>query len=99
MTTAGVTSDMSRIAFETLLTVDFDYQPIPMLAESVEQSDENKIFTFHLREGVTFHNGEEMTAEDVVASMNRWLELSAVANEAFGDAAFEEIDESTVVFE
>jgi peptide/nickel transport system substrate-binding protein len=99
MTTAGVTSDMSRIAFETLLTVDFDYQPIPMLAESVDQSDENKVFTFHLREGVTFHNGEEMTAEDVVASMNRWLELSAVANEAFGDAVFEEIDEYTVVLE
>jgi len=99
MTTAGVTSDMSRIAFETLITVDFDYQPIPMLAESVEESDENKVFTFHLREGVTFHNGKEMTSEDVVASMNRWLEYSGVASEAFGDAQFEEIDEYTVVLE
>ncbi|MFA1821430.1 ABC transporter substrate-binding protein [Virgibacillus oceani] len=99
MTTAGVTSDMSRIAFETLVTVDMDYQPIPMLAESVEESDENDAFTFHLREGVTFHNGKEMTAEDVVASMNRWLENSAVANEAFGDAEFEEIDEYKVVLE
>src|SRR5699024_642386 len=99
MTTAGVTSDMSRIAFETLLTVDFDYQPMPMLAESVEESDENKVFTFHLREGVTFHNGKEMTAEDVVASMNRWLERSGVASEAFGNASFEEVDEYTVVLE
>jgi len=99
MTTAGVTSDMSRIAFETLITVDFDYQPIPMLAESVEESDENKVFTFHLREGVTFHNGKEMTSEDVVASMNRWLEYSGVASEAFDDAQFEEIDEYTVVLE
>src|SRR5699024_7019348 len=99
MTTAGVTSDMSRIAFETLLTVDFDYQPMPMLAESVEESDENKVFTFHLREGVTFHNGKEMTSEDVVASMNRWLEYSGVASEAFDDAQFEEIDEYTVVLE
>lgn len=99
MTTAAATSDTARLAFETLLTVDFDYQPMPMLAESVEESDENKVFTFHLREGVTFHNGTEMTAEDVVASMNRWIENSSVAKEAFGTATFEEIDDYTVVLE
>src|SRR5699024_4255701 len=99
MTTAGVTSDMSRIAFETLLTVDFDYQPMPMLAESVEESDENKDFTFHLRAGVTLDNGKDVTAEDVVASMNSWLERSGVASEAFGNASFEEVDEYTVVLE
>lgn len=99
MTTAAVTSDVGRMVFEPLVTVGANFEQIPMLAESIETSDENKVFTFHLREGITFHNGEEMIAEDVVASMNRWLEYSAVAKEAFGGVLFEEIDEYTVVLE
>src|SRR5699024_2167773 len=74
MSTAGATTDVSKYMFESLLTIDSKYNPVPMLAESVDVSDDNKLFTFHLREGVLFHNGEEMTAEDVVASMNRWKE-------------------------
>src|SRR5699024_4156119 len=74
-------------------------QPMRMLAETVEESDENTVLTFHFREGVTFHNGKQMYAEDVVESMNRWLERSGVASEAFGNASFEEVDEYTVVLE
>lgn len=43
----------------------------PDLAESWEVSDDNLTYTFHLREGVKFHNGDEVTAEDVVFSLNR----------------------------
>lgn len=96
MTTAGATSDISKMMFETLLTTDSGYNPVPMLAENIDVNDDNTEFIFTLRQGVNFHNGEEMTAEDVVASMNRWLELSGVAAGAFGDVEFEEVDTYTV---
>ncbi|QJQ96934.1 ABC transporter substrate-binding protein [Halomonas sp. PA5] len=46
----------------------------PMLAERYEVSDDGLTYTFHLRDGVRFHNGETMTAEHVVWSWNRWME-------------------------
>lgn len=43
----------------------------PGLAESYEVSEDGTVFTFTLRQGVTFHNGREMTAEDVKYSLDR----------------------------
>jgi peptide/nickel transport system substrate-binding protein/oligopeptide transport system substrate-binding protein len=53
-----------------------DYDPgttdlRPGLAESYTISDDGMVFTFEVRNGVQFHNGREMTAEDVVYSFNR----------------------------
>lgn len=53
-----------------------DYEPgttnlRPGLAESYDMSDDGLTYTFHLRPGVKFHNGRELTAEDVVWSINR----------------------------
>ena len=73
MSTATATRDIARHIFEPLVTLDSNYQPQPMLAESWEESDDGLTYTFHLRQGVKFHNGKEMKAEDVVASMERWL--------------------------
>ncbi len=47
----------------------------PGLAESWESNEDSTVWTFNLREGVTFHDGSDMTAEDVVASINRTIEL------------------------
>ncbi|WBU54468.1 ABC transporter substrate-binding protein [Paracoccus sp. SCSIO 75233] len=43
----------------------------PGLAETYEMSEDGLTYTFTLREGVTFHNGREMTAEDVKYSLDR----------------------------
>jgi oligopeptide transport system substrate-binding protein len=53
-----------------------DYEPgttdlRPDLAESYEISEDGLTYTFHLRPGVTFHNGREMTAEDIKYSLER----------------------------
>ena len=49
---------------------------IPGLAEKWEFNDDSTEVTFYLREGVKFHNGDVMTAEDVVFSLKRSLESS-----------------------
>ena len=64
--------------FDTLLTMDENNQPAPLLAESYEQVDE-KTWTFKLRQDVKFHDGESMTAEDVVFSINRARESNYVS--------------------
>lgn len=94
-TAATATRDVSRLIFETLVTLDSNYQIQPMLAESFETED-NKTFTFHLREDVIFHNGENFTADDAIASMNRWMESSQILGEIFLDAVWDKIDDYTI---
>lgn len=69
----------------------------PGLAESWEYSDDNMELIFHLREGVTFHNGDPMTAEDVVFSLNRAIESSFTSRVTSAMDSARIVDENTVV--
>lgn len=82
--------------YEPLFAMNAEFEPTPVLAESYEVSEDGMVYTIKLRQGVKFHNGEEMTADDVVASMNRWLEVSAKANTLLNGSAFEKVDDYTV---
>ena len=53
------------LMFEPLLGIDLQGRIQPNLAESWKVSKDGKLYTFYLRKGVKFHNGQEMTAEDV----------------------------------
>ncbi|MDB6182051.1 ABC transporter substrate-binding protein [Paracoccus fistulariae] len=57
--------------FEGLTRFGPDGTIRPALAESWEAQEEGKVYVFHLNEGVTFHDGSDFTAEDVVFSLNR----------------------------
>src|SRR5690625_6811466 len=96
MTVSQVALNAASNIFETLFTLNEQYEPVPMLAESVDISDDGKTYTIKLREGIKFHNGKEMTSEDVVASMNRWVETSSRAKSLLTDATFEAEDDYTV---
>ncbi|WP_144513366.1 ABC transporter substrate-binding protein [Bacillus sp. FJAT-22090] len=97
MITGSPTKIVMRHVFETLVTLNSEFQPVPMLAESVDMSEDGRLYTFNLRKGVTFQNGKELKAEDVVASMNRWIQLYDAARNVMGDnAIFKEVDEYTV---
>ena len=63
-------------AYETLITVDKNGAPMPMLAESWEVAPDLRSFRFHLRHGVKFQNGKDMTSADVAASLNRYAKIS-----------------------
>jgi peptide/nickel transport system substrate-binding protein len=77
--------------YETLFTWDEEYAIIPMLADSHEVTDDGMQHSITLREGVNFHNGEEMTSSDVVASLERWAQDYGFAQELMD--AIEEIEE------
>lgn len=74
--------------FEGLFAFDANFNPVPMLAESYDLSEDGKTYTFHLRQGVKFHNGKELKAEDVTASLNRWKSLTGRAQASLGESEF-----------
>ncbi len=81
--TTGVTLETTSPIYETLMAYDPSYQPQPMLAESMAASEDGLTWTITLRQGVPFHNGEEMKAADVKASMDRWGQLSGVGKKLY----------------
>jgi peptide/nickel transport system substrate-binding protein len=63
--TGSVERKVRELMFESLLGVDANGKIQPNLAESWSISDNGRLYTFNLRKGVKFHDGREMTGEDV----------------------------------
>ncbi|MCC5810682.1 MAG: ABC transporter substrate-binding protein [Ectothiorhodospiraceae bacterium] len=59
--------------YESLLRYDFELEPMPSLASEWEISDDGLTYTFHLQEGVTWHDGEPFTSHDVVFTATEFL--------------------------
>jgi ABC-type transport system substrate-binding protein len=59
--------------FEGLVTLDEKSQVVPGLAERWDVSPDGRVYTFHLKPGVKFHNGRDLTAKDVEYSFMRAL--------------------------
>ena len=76
-----VTSDLSTTIahhmFEGLYTFNASNSPVGLLASGDSVSNDGMVITITLRNGVKFHNGQDMTSADVVASLNRWGEFGS----------------------
>ncbi len=71
-TTWGPTSDIVNMFQDTLVALDWDGKtPIPYLAKSWTISPDGKLYTFKLRDDVSFCSGKKFTADDVVYSFKR----------------------------
>ena len=77
MSTATIVGTIGEHMFETLYAFDSKYNPQPLLATGEKIEDGGKKLVISLRQGVKFHNGQEMTSADVVASLKRWGEFGA----------------------
>lgn len=75
----AISSIMNHV-YEGLFEFDANFEPQPHLAASYEITDGGKVYDVKLREGVLFHNGKEMTSEDVEASFNRWIKNNDAGN-------------------
>ncbi len=79
-TSAGATTEISFLTGDTLVGLDYDLKTItPLLADSWTVSPDGKLYTFKLRQDVTFCSGKKMTAADVVYSFNRVLDPATKA--------------------
>lgn len=93
---SNITAQIGYHIFEPLFAMDGNFEPQPVLADSYEVSEDGKEYTIKLLKGVKFHNGKEMTADDVVASLNRWVKDSQKASTLIGGSTFEKVNDYTV---
>ncbi len=100
-TSGTLTFQVCKSLYDTLAEPDADGKLVPALAESWEVSEDSLVWTFKLRSGVVFHNGDAFTSKDVLATMKR------VRDEEGGSAHFSEFsaidkidtpDDYTVIF-
>jgi len=68
------TDFMLQHVLEGLVAFREDATIAPMLAKSIDVSDDETVYTFTLRDDVTFHNGKKMTIDDVLFAWNRYMD-------------------------
>lgn len=96
--TAFATRQAAFYFLESLVAYDETFNVVPMLAEDWDVADDYGRYTFHLRQDVPFHNGDLMTAEDVVASFERFFDVSPRRSRFERVDRVEAVDEHTVTF-
>src|SRR6201988_4942800 len=86
--TQYVVRNAAALVWDTLYGIDHALQPQRQMVESEQVPDDGLIWTFRLRPGLKFHDGEPVLSKDVVASLTRWsardpmgLMLKAIQNE------------------
>ena len=70
-TTAYITRDHGYMVYDTLVATDSNFKVQPQMADW-KISDDKLTYTFTLRDGLKWHDGAPVTAEDCVASLKRW---------------------------
>lgn len=75
--TADLVATIMQHVYEPLYTFDGKWNIVPLLAENLPQVSKDGLrYEIALRKGVMLHNGRELNAADVVASLQRWMEMA-----------------------
>ncbi len=91
------TRNVAMNMFEMLVSRDENNAPIADLAEGWEESADGLTYTFRVRQGVKFHNGQDMAARDVLASWQRYARMGLQRRVLAEVAAMEAPDAATFV--
>src|SRR5690606_20978651 len=71
-TTAAITQGHAQLVFDTLYGLDAQYQPHPQMAAGHVVENDGLLWKITLRDGLFFHDGSPVRAQDAVASLKRW---------------------------
>jgi peptide/nickel transport system substrate-binding protein len=72
VTTVGIVQRHAAMVYDFLFGRDEHQMPQPQMVRSWTNSADGLVWTFVLRDGLSFHDGQPVTADDVVASLRRW---------------------------
>src|SRR6266478_152954 len=96
-TTAYITRDHGYMVYDTLLATDSSFKIQPQMADW-KVSDDKLTYTFTLRDGLKWHDGAPVTAEDCVASLERWGKNDNMGQKLMDfTASIEAADAKTIV--
>src|SRR4051812_27463874 len=96
ITTAYITRDFGYMVQDTLLAQDSNFKIQPQMAE-FRISDDKLTYTFTLRDGLKWHDGTPVTAEDCVASLKRWGKADGMGQKLMDfTASLEATDAKTI---
>jgi hypothetical protein len=79
-TTAYMSRNHGYMIYDTLFGTDEKGVVKPQMVESYSISTDNRMYTFKLRKGLEFHDGQPVTGEDVIASLQRWGKRDAMGS-------------------
>ncbi|KAB2919389.1 MAG: ABC transporter substrate-binding protein [Hyphomicrobiaceae bacterium] len=71
-TWAYISRNYGAMVYDTLFALDKDLKVQPQMVDTYTVSDDKLVYTFKLRDGLKFHDGAPVTANDVIASLKRW---------------------------
>ena len=91
-TTAYVTRDHGYMIYDTLFSTDEKDEVKPQMVDKYEVSPDKTLWTFTLRDGLEWHDGQPVTAEDCVVSLKRWA-----ARDSMGQKLMEFVSELKAV--
>ena len=77
-TTAQVTINHGWAIYDTLFSVNRKFEVQPQMAEGYTLSDDGRTYLIKLRNGLKFHNGEPVRAQDCAPSLKRWATREAI---------------------
>ncbi len=84
-TTAYITRNHGYLVYDTLFALDQNLEPQPQMVESFTKSPDSRTWTFRLRPGLKWSDGSAVTAEDCVASLQRWGKRDGMGQQLFKD--------------
>ena len=95
-TTAYITRNHGYMVYDTLFALDEAFEVQPQMVDTWTVSEDSRVYTFTLREGLTWHDGDPVTAEDCVASIKLWGQRDSLGQRlAQAIKSFDVVDERT----